>query len=533
MEAFLWVLLICLTGVQLCYIVLSRRSKNTLSNTNIAENEIGDILSDLDLQARRGQILDLATYQDRLDRKLDPYLDKIRQFAGAALATGIGGTMLIFAFEIKPLIDLVTDNSTEGIIWLVLPAVLSSIIGILVHLCLVFFVLQPAQRSVDEEVKKLSQQVRQRFQDLPFQSGFGESFQKELTQAFSEALKELPEVFETVQLEAKRLIDLADKQLSEVASKLDKVSVVYEGLTVAGRKIASSMEDLEELTKPLNELPEQIAESLERSVRDWKRELSEVQGGFRESVDATFSEQRGLLQKIQANSEAEKAHIQSMFDESHERQKVLMEKFEALSTLLEKLPEEHRKALDGFDEKFGIKAENHVHEFKDVLSDNMNKLQTILADAQRRIHSEFVSDTGVIVKEIFDGLRKEIDATITGPLTTVNDNFKETSDSLKNAASEIPVAAKEFSDSLKASSESLENIPERLDKATDNIEESVQNMQGVLQSIMESLQSITKSLQSITKAWKPIRVYTQQFYGRMQKTIDGLVQRLKKLMRRN
>ena len=601
MDVVLPAVLVIIGIFQIWYIRSSLKAKSNLSNAKITEGEIEHILSDVDLRARRGELIDFMAYQDRLDRLMDPELEKIRQFAGAALATGIGGTMFMFAVDLSflhdpPLFSLGADP--ERLADRVLPAIISSVWGIAVHLYLVLIVLQSAQGILDKAITRVSREVRERFQSLesPLSSGFGESFQKELTQAFSEALNRLPEVFQRVHLDAQDLIKLAGNQLSAVSDKMDKAANVYEDLMSVARtlvdsaqKVDSTTDGIAESIQRLNEMPGRIEESLGQAATVWKSEIGDVQDGFLKAVQHTLAEQRTAFDGIKEHAETQITSMQHVLTEADSRQKEVIDRFDQLSELLKQLPEEtrkaqenmhqdfgeaarnhvhdlknslndatqnmhtaiqtgftemnqifvhnvterfdklsnilknmpeeHRQVLEGMDQKLGKEAANHVYELKEAVNQGTSGLQKTLENALQEMKRNFISDNQKIIGDIFDRLRTEIDDTIKEPLTKVGDNISK-------ASTAMPAAAESFAENLKASAESMQDIPERLNTAAEGLEDTMKNMQW-------SLQSITDNLQRIATTRRPVRVYTQRFYEKIQSTLDGLVRRIKKMFGRD
>ena len=600
MDVVLWAALGIIGIVQVWYIMSSLKAKRNLSSGKIIEGEIEHILSDMDVRSGRGQLINFMTYQDRLDRLMDPELEKIRQFAGAALATGIGGTMFMFAVDLffldPPLFSLGADS--EQLANRVLPAIISSVLGIGFHLYLVLIVLQSAQGILDKAITRVSREVRERFQSLesPLSSGFGESFQKELTQAFSEALNRLPEVFQRVHLDAQDLIKLAGNQLSAVSDKMDKAANVYEDLMSVARTLVDSAQKVDSTTdgiaasiQRLNDMPGRIEESLGQAATVWKSEIGDVQDGFLKAVQHTLAEQRTAFDGIKEHAETQITSMQHVLTEADSRQKEVIdrfdqlsellkqlpeetrkaqenmhrdfgeaaknhvhdlknslndatqnmhmaiqtgftemnqifvhnvtERFDKLSNILEAMPEEHRQVLEGMDQKLGNEAANHVYELKNAVSEGTSALQETLENALQEMQRNFISDNQQIIGDIFDRLRIEIDDTIKEPLTKVGDNISK-------ASTAMPAAAESFAENLKASSESMQDIPERLNTAAEGLEDTMKNMQW-------SLQSITDNLQRIATTRRPVRVYTQRFYEKIQSTLDGLVRRIKKMFGRD
>ena len=106
-----------------------------------------------------------STVMDRFDRSVAPPLDDIRRFSNAALVTGIGGTMAIFLIEavifliVRPEIEIdplsPLPSEVIGMIISGAIALLSSLIGVLLHLWISLKILDRAQRSVTEKEEDL------------------------------------------------------------------------------------------------------------------------------------------------------------------------------------------------------------------------------------------------------------------------------------------------------------------------------------------------------------------------------------------
>ena len=488
---------LCLVGIQAYYIIWSQREKRRISAEEFGNEALGRILDDVELRAGRGQAPDWVAYSDQLDRLIEPALDRIRQFAGSCLATGIGGTMLLFAIELIASPNSLAEPS--ALAGPALLAVLSSIIGIAAHLYLVLHVLQGSQHKADKAVLALHDRVQDRSRESPPVNRFGEGFRLELSQAFAEALAQFPAVMRQVDESVLHLKDMAEKQLSEIASaslglahRYSELTYAAQNLTDSAQTVGTTADRVVQGASELDKLPRLIEKSLKEASNVWRKEISNGQDGFVSAVKETLSGQRGLLQEMQTRFEDQGAMVETVLDKNGKRLEQIVGRFDLLSTLLQNFPEESRKAQEGMSDKFGKAADNHVLALRNSITSAIEELRKAVEDNHRKMRQEFVSRNHDIVKAIFDRLEEQISATIVGPLSDIGLHLAATT-------TIVPDAAKKLSDSLFLSMEVLKALPKRLDSTTARIED--------MTSTVES--AITDSM---SKAWEPVRDDTQDFY---------------------
>ena len=89
-----------IAGVQSRYVSESNKLLDRLRDPEFGRREINSVLDDVILRSARNQTPDWLVYSDRFDRLVELPLERIRQLAGAALATGIVGTMSVFLVDL-------------------------------------------------------------------------------------------------------------------------------------------------------------------------------------------------------------------------------------------------------------------------------------------------------------------------------------------------------------------------------------------------------------------------------------------------
>ena len=288
-------------------------------------------------------------------------------------------------------------------------------------------------------------------------------------------------------------------------------------------QFSTMAEQIIESVQVLGKLPERLEglfESLDDKVSRHIVELTDaVRTGIEHFQKAVEKDQHALFAGMQKRFEAHDSMIKKSLSVQDEQQRQTLVQLERLTTALQDLPENTRKAHDGLSERFGKEAANHVHELKNAVDDGIEKLMAAVEELNEKTERSFVSNCREIVKEIFDSLQHQIDGKLVGPLSTMAKHLEE-------ATTEMPEAASRFATSLELSAATLGTLPQELDSTTKKVNQLADEFQSIVAS-------------STLQAWRPVSENMNEFVSFARRAheehsniINSLVSFIKELIDR-
>ena len=530
--------LLGLVVLQVCYWKLSRNALAVLANvakSSESKDYSGLLLSienDANWQVGQGQPPNWIAYLDYFDRLVEPQLEKIRQLAGSALATGVGGTMLIFAVEViaqwgQPLQDLTLTRPT------LIGGLLSSIAGITVHLLIVLRTLKQGQEGVDGAERAFRIDLQARIGSTPFYSQFAEEIRHELSKSFAEGIRRFPEIFQQVDKSVQQLQQTVTSQLTEIAATNTGLMARYEELATAAGELAQSTRLLNATTGQIEKsieffraLPDSLEASLQRASDAWEREIRAGQESFVVAVNDTLGQQHTLLEKMQNRFESQDSVVREALSTQGARQEEVFTRLDELSVQLREAPEKLRKTHEQLAEIFNQDAGNFVLELNNAFRESAKNLENESEKNQRKLREWFANSSEQVIAQIFERLEEQIQQSIVAPLIAMGS-------SLETATEALPKAASGFAASIDASALTLAELPASLDTAINRIEQTALATSELGDSLQTALADSTHD------AWQPVTrdidrfvTYAQNAHKELRGTIEGLIKFIDNLTKR-
>ena len=529
-------LLLIVLVVQVGYLLRSRSYLVTIRRITQREHAEYDqlmngVTEDIRLRARHGQLSDWMACLDQFDRLFEPRLEKIRQIASSALATGVGGTMLIFAAELISVNDNDIANLREAGIALI--GLASSIIGISVHLIIVLCTLKVAHDSVDEAAGKFKSEIRRLNKEAATAPSLGEGIRKELSDAFVEGMHRFPEVFRDVGVRLREIQKAVIARLAELnevnqrlAQRFEEFISATKELTTTARQIQSTGERVEATAKALDALPKRMQLSLSEASVTWSTAVQSAHVDLVDAIQGTVTRQSDLVQEMRSGFTDQGSLIEGALDAQRTQQHQLLERLATLTSLLQNLPDLLGGAHTGLAEKFAHQSRNHVADLKRVIQSGMDELRKTTSATLIKLNQRFVSDSSRIVKEIFESLAAQISENLHEPLTSMGANLTRTTEALPGAASEFTTSLEEFS-------EALTQVPTKLESTAASIQQVTAGVDNLTDKLNDTLANSTQI------AWEPASKEIAEFarqarstHADLQRTIDHLISFIKELISR-
>ena len=406
---------------------------------------------------------------NQFEREIELPLDEIRSFSNAALVTGIGGTMALFFLEAIPIGSYVWSTAGSrielppwpSIFFGLILALLSSLIGVIIHLRIASRVLATAYQEVStQEVKFLDAQAL--------------------------AQEKTPETELSKQLE----------ELTVAWSRADAVDLIemipqfLEGQTKVMQKMQDRFEEAQNTT----------LEALQ-SQKEFIQKIDGLLTGLNEG-------QRSQQETATIFQESHRNHLEavSIFLER------IMDERESLTKEIERLPENIKNALDvkTINEIFGKEALRYVERMRDLFQETIEALKSDIDNHQRLLSTKLVNENDRMVS-FFNNLQGQIVNDVVYPMRNIADQLGE-----------MTGAMPKFGDDLLQSIEAFSGIPERLENTGKNINDVVsstatealapvsEEMKRYIHTVNETHNRLEKIIQGLVKL---IRDMVQEIEG--------------------
>ena len=239
---------------------------------------------DIEMRAARGEDPDWLRYSEESDRQHEDTCERIRNYATTALATGIGGTMLMLLLHLR----WPAPESTDAIGSLLQEmgfALLASVLGVTCNLVILL---------------KLLPDASDRFRSK--RGGFIEALRN--TSEENPPLTPDTQLNDTVGRKLERFLENTASNFPgviagfrESVSSLSDVATAFE--SSAGR-VESAIEVLSSSTMELKALPANLGEELARARQGWVDDHREDQAQYLKAFRETLADEAEAVQKTLA-----------------------------------------------------------------------------------------------------------------------------------------------------------------------------------------------------------------------------------------
>lgn len=252
-----------------------------------AGSELQDLLTqftaDIMTRSVRGLDPDWVRYSEESDRQHEDSCERIRNYATTALATGIGGTMLMLMLHLWT-----TAGSTDAVPSLLHEmglALVASLLGVVCNLAILLFILPGAsdqfrveRQRVNTALLRISEANQPRTPTMNLNDTVSEKLEGFLENAADNFPGVITGFRESVE------------SLGIVASEFKSSAVQIESTTAA---ISSSMSGLDAF-------PTNLGQILTRTRRKWSSDLREQQGQYVETFRQVLDEQARTVRETLA-----------------------------------------------------------------------------------------------------------------------------------------------------------------------------------------------------------------------------------------
>ena len=385
--------------------------------------------SDLRQRMARGMSPDWIYYQNEIERGYEPQDDRIRRLASAALAVGLGGTLLAivthFLLQSGARFEPSSLLASTGV------SLLGSLFGVCGHLLIVLRVLPRAERTFQAKTKKFFEELRSSDESYGSAEGLTRTLQLEMTQirqavsqqfnqVFATAITGFPAVVDGLRTEVANLSAVVKAQGDGLGPATAMLAACAESVEVAASRLQPGTEGLNKTATLLAALPGQLGKVLDERRDGWldsirqeqKARLDELMGAFNLALEGVAERERRML----------------------ERARELLAAVSEINSATGRIPEQFSEQVDKvasrLGREFGREAQQHT-------ADLMLQIQKAFDQLARKVaghEQEWRNNLTVVVSEVLRGVEGQVREGVAGELAGA-------AKSLREVASELPKAS--------------------------------------------------------------------------------------------
>ena len=497
-----WLTVAVILAFQASYFWQSRRSGRRVFGVVLKE-VLNDSKRDLEARATRGEAPDWLRYSDDADRAVLPSSDRVRNFATAALATGVGGTMLALLVELgtNPSLrwalaggadDLASFDSLPS---LVSGALLVSVAGVVNHLVILLLLIPRLDRRIDLSLGEFRAALQAASDEHPPRQTFVDSVRTELGTAFNSALQSLPDAF----AEFGKNVSGLQESSTALAASAAEIGPVASGLAGAIEEVRG--------------LPGELARVLTETREAWREDIRSDQQEFLSGIKDVLVQQQELLAKTTKRLET----MQRDTD-------VLIRNLSAdIAGEIKNLPDvfsgHASKAADLMGTSLERQVRNLVGDLEGTVKSGNKELVEHFRDDVAALNSTFLNRTSEVVEAAVVKVYEH-------PLFNTLDGIGK---GLKEAIQELPDQAKSFSERLAVADQKLRGALEGIERAGTSLRRVAESTEGFENALQIAMQ---RSLEPLSEELAAFAADLRSTQGQMNEHADGLVAFIKNLIGR-
>jgi ABC-type transporter Mla subunit MlaD len=472
-------------------------------------------VDDVIRRARRGSAPDWTWYRSELDRLLEPVDDRLRVLAAAALATGLGGTIVALIAHLLGAgpgadVDPATVIPGMGV------ALFGSLAGVVNHLAIVLWLLPTAETRFHRVSETLIRRLRETEEEHPPAETLIQKFQEELgslrdvlggqfADAFAEAVPEFPRVVE-------RLAEVVERQASTVDGAMEDLKESSKLVASSSKRLRPAAEKLAAASEDLVAMPDRLASVLSATRQQWIEELHEEQRAANQDLRELLSD----LSRTWMNREQE-----------------LLQHVQSIARASERLPDEFaerlRFAADDLGTRFGQEARQYNRELAKKIDQEHAKLLGHVRDHER----EWQNTLGDSVRRVLDELSSEVEERLIARLEEVSGEISGASGKLAEVAGRFHDAHEAWRRSHQEALDSWREVGERVEGAAGTLANGEAALERSVVALnasaghLERVARLTEEFETALK--KSLREVTAQHlddlepvYGKVSRLVEEL-----------
>ena len=394
--------------------------------------------ADLSRRAGRGSEPDWHRYRDELDRLFATRDEQLRALASAALAAGLGSTLV--ALLLGLMVEAVQQDRAFDSLFLlrnVGVCLLGSLLGVVVNLAIVLWLLPTAEGRHDTLVDSLLRhlwQVAEQHPPVGALSGplreelaaIRESLGAGLAKAFSAAVTGWPQVVDRLGGQVDALGTLVASQGSAMTRAMHDLAEGSQAVARSSQALQPAAQQIGDVAALLVQLPAQLRDVIDASRISWAASLKEQQ-------------EEGLRQLIAARQEAEEAsqvRERQMLAAVRELQAGVADQRAAVDRIPGLLAEEVAVVSHKLGQAFGSEARAHTKDLERSLEGEHRQLWQRIEAHEREVRNNI----SALVAELMAQIGRQVGDGIVAPLHLAGARLQEVADRLPAASARLEEA---------------------------------------------------------------------------------------------
>ena len=416
------------------------------------------LVVDIQQRAAHGHSPDWLRYQAELENSFEPRDERLRALSSAALALGLGGT--IMALIVNIVFGPGLKEDPRSLIAGMGVALFGSLLGVANNLVITLRFLTLAQRRFHEASDTFRDELQEVSHKHPPTEAFTQTVKEELegirkalnqefANAFSTAITGFPEVVAKLGSHMDRLAEVVEVQSSSVVGAVSNLETCTGLVAQASKRLQPAAVQLAAVSTDLAAMPERMSALLESHRAAWVESLrTEHQDRWEQLVTLHTKMER----------------------ESKNREREMINSIAEVRGAVDRLPtllaEEVNRVSNTFGSEFGNEARHQVNELSDKLAAQQRELLGRIENHEQ----EWRNNIGTVVRELLE------------QIGAVAEN---------EIAAELRTAAQALSASSDRFSEIGEGFAESHRQWHETHEDSLRGWRDVSQHILEAAKALT------------------------------------------
>lgn len=457
--------------------------------------ELGEAFTaDIGRRAGRGREPDWLRYRGELDRLFESRDEQLRALAAAALAAGLGSTLVAL------LAGLLVETVRQGRAFDSLPLLHSaavclagSLLGVGANLTIVLLLLPAAERRHGLQAESLLRHLEKVTDQHPpvgaltgplreELAAIRESLGAGLATAFSEAVTGWPQVVARLGGQVDALGTLVEAQGRGIGDAVRDLAISSLAVAQSSQALEPAARQIGEVGARLVALPAELREAIDAGRVSWATSLREQQEeGLRQ-----------LLSMHQEATEAAASRERQMLAAVRELQAAVADQRMAVERIPGLLAEEVASVSRTLGREFGSEARAHTLDLANRLAGEHEQLWQRIEQHER----ESRNNLGPLVAELLAQVARQVEEGVTAELRLAAARLKELAELLPAAATRLEMAQAEWT---RAQRETLGGWQEA-GRRTEDAARRIAEMDGQLGSGVAALAASASHLERVAHA---------------------------------
>ena len=486
---------------------------------------------DIRQRANRGHSPDWLRYQSEMDRVFDFRDDRLRSLASAALALGLGGTILALCVNLGMQRWSGLNSFDAGFVLQSMGvSLLGSLSGVILNLIIVLIFLPRAEAQFAALAYDAHQRLYRISEEHLPQEAFTQTVKEELThvreslnidfaKSFSEAIQGFPDVVVGLGSHITKLAEVVETQSRSASTAVEDLKVYAATVARSAKHLQPSAQRLADVSEILIQMPDQLKTVVESGRDDWLERIRSQQ-------------EQHLQQLLDIQKQVEQASLnreRQMLEGIRQLHAAVGEVRDAVARMPEQLASEVEKSAGKLGTRFGQEARDHTNEVKD----HLEYRYTQVSEKIEHHEQEWRNNIGAVVGELLEKVSNQVyDGLVT--------EIKNTSQELREISRQLPVVAGDFGIAHASWAEAHKNalagwqaVGTRTEQAATKLVDANGHLNvasGALDSSAQNLQrvaQVTESFEaSLQAALKEITTQHLADFEPIRKEMVGLVEEL-------